>query len=61
MKCENCPANQNIHGNYEIPVYGCVIDDDGILEFKSGEEGCYRKSKTIDKILEDFKKEEIHF
>lgn len=51
MRCEHCPAMQNV-GGYEYPEYRCVVrDEDDIREFKSGGEGCLLRPPTIEKRL----------
>ncbi len=51
MRCEHCPAMQNV-GGYEYPEYQCVVqDEDNIQEFKDGGDGCRLRLSTIEKRL----------
>lgn len=62
MKCENCPANQNIYGTYEMPQYGCALfDESETRENKNGEEYCLHRYSTIEKMLKEQLDEPMHF
>lgn len=62
MKCNNCPACQNIYGNYEYPEYGCKLFDERECRVNNnGEDYCLHRHTTIERMLEEIAKEEIHF